>query len=116
MVEYVSHAQGQCDGGQTGKKAGETDAWILPVDVDAIEPLVVHELGQVRRKGLPVRNNGLSEDVVGGSLGGVGPAAKRHDALDVGQFLEGFPLGMRVFDDNLPSGRVNLGEAQWMWV
>lgn len=48
---------------------------IFPVNVNAIDALVAEKLGNVGSKGLAVGEDGLADDIVGGRLGRVGPAA-----------------------------------------
>lgn len=89
----------------------ETHARILPVNVDAVNALLLGKLSKIRRKGISIVDNGRADNFEQDGFRRMRPAAKRYDALDVLQSLEVIPLLIVVFDDGLPGFWIDVKEG-----
>jgi hypothetical protein len=82
-----------------------THSRILPVNVHAIEALIVEKLGDVACKSVSVSDDCLLQDIVSCGLRRISPSTKGDDALHIRKRLEIGPLAVRVLDRWLPYTR-----------
>ena len=93
-----------------------THSRILPIDIDSIQAVLIHEADDIVLEDLAIGwQDGLTQDGEGSGLRAERPATKRDDSLDIIQPLEIFKLLLGSFVSDLrligPSSDVCKGEV-----